>query len=44
MIKSKVINLLLLAGSLLFALALVEIGLRIAGFSFYTFYTADPIT
>jgi CDP-glucose 4,6-dehydratase len=44
MIKSKVINLLLFAGSLLFALALVEIGLRIAGFSFYTFYTADPIT
>jgi hypothetical protein len=44
MIKSKVINLLLFAGSLLFALALVEIGLRMAGFSFYTFYTADPIT
>lgn len=35
MIIKKAINYLLLMGSLLFALTLVEIGLRIAGFSFH---------
>jgi ABC-type antimicrobial peptide transport system permease subunit len=44
MIIKKAINYLLLMGSLLFALTLVEIGLRIAGFSFDLFYTTDPIT
>jgi hypothetical protein len=44
MLTTTTKNFILLMGSLLFALTLVEIGLRIAGFSFYTFYTADPIT
>jgi len=43
MINQKFINFILLVGSFLFALALVEVGLRIAGFSFELFYTTDPI-